>query len=63
VKEYVRHLMTKLKTRTRSGIVAQMAGFIPPTRSGSPLRSRARSSKTVRVASARAAIVSTPPVH
>ncbi len=63
VKEYVRHLMTKLKTRTRSGIVAQMAGFTPPTRSGSPLRSRARSSKTVRVASARAAIVSTPPVH
>ena len=30
VKEYIRHLMTKLHTRTRTGIVGQIARLIPP---------------------------------
>ena len=43
VKEYVRHLMMKLKTHTRTGIVAHVAGLTPSAPQDSPSRPRAGS--------------------
>ena len=50
VKEYVRHLMMKLETHSRTGIVARVAGLASPAQPGSPSRPRAGGSQAIQVA-------------
>jgi DNA-binding CsgD family transcriptional regulator len=45
VKEYIRQLMTKLHTRTRTGVVAQVARLTPPAPNSSPKPAGSRKSQ------------------